>query len=50
VWVECWFLDRWGVVSSAVFALFFVGAWRWEGEAVVAPGAHIRLLIDSIII
>jgi hypothetical protein len=32
---------------SARSALFFVCARRGEGEAMVAPGGHIRFLIDS---
>jgi hypothetical protein len=34
------------VGSSARFALFFTDARRGEGEAVVAPGAHIMFLIE----
>jgi hypothetical protein len=41
------FLEKRGVSSSARSALFFVGTRRGEGEALVAPGAHIRFLIDS---
>jgi hypothetical protein len=32
--------------SSARSTLFFAGAGRGEGETVVAPGAHIRFLIE----
>jgi hypothetical protein len=39
------FLEQRGVSSNARFALFFVGARHGEGEAMVAPGAHIRFLI-----
>jgi hypothetical protein len=39
------FLEQSGVGLSARSALFFVGARRGEGEAVVAPGAHVRFLI-----
>jgi hypothetical protein len=34
------------VGSSARSALFFAGARRGEGEAVVALGAHIRFLTE----
>jgi hypothetical protein len=40
------FLEQRGVGSSACSALFFVGAGRGEGEAVVSPGGHIRFLIE----
>ena len=32
--------------SSARIALFFTSAGCGEGEVMVAPGAHIRFLID----
>jgi hypothetical protein len=40
------FMEYRGVGSSARFALFFAGAGCGAGEAVVAPGAHIRFLIE----
>jgi hypothetical protein len=36
------------VGSSACFVLFLARCGSAEGEAVVAPGAHIRFLIDYI--
>ena len=38
-------LEYRGVGSSARSELFFVSAGHGEGEAVVAPGAHIKFLI-----
>jgi hypothetical protein len=40
------FLEERGVDSSACSTLFFADAGHSEGEAVVSPGAHIRLLIE----
>jgi hypothetical protein len=40
------FLEQRGVGSSARAALFFASVRRGESEAVVAPGAHIRFLIE----
>jgi hypothetical protein len=40
------FLEQRGVGSSARLH-YFLRAGRGEGEAVVAPGTHIRFLIDS---
>jgi hypothetical protein len=40
------FLEQRGVSSSARSVLFFTGAGRGEGEAVVAPGAHVMFLIE----
>jgi hypothetical protein len=41
------FLKQRDVGSSARTALFFASAERGEGEVVVAPGAHIRFLIEK---
>jgi hypothetical protein len=40
------FVEQRGVGSSARSALFFAGAGCGKGEAMVAPGAHIRFLIE----
>jgi hypothetical protein len=40
------FLEQSGVGSSARSTLFFAGPRRREGEALVAPFAHIRFLIE----
>jgi RimJ/RimL family protein N-acetyltransferase len=45
-WLAPNFWNRGGMGSSAHSALFFAGAGRGEGKAVVAPGIHIRFLIE----
>jgi hypothetical protein len=39
------FLEQMDVCSNARSVLFFAGVGRGEGEAVVAPGIHIRFLV-----
>jgi hypothetical protein len=45
-WLVSNFWSRGVWVRVLVLHYFFVGAGRWEGEAVVSPGGHIRFLIE----